>query len=104
MRFAHLPERGSTGYIAVTRGQLGWSRRNPTDGPGGMPSRFRKCDPRLWKWVYTGLRTERAVMSLVRRHPVVTFFLLAIVLSWAGVPWGSFFAPAVLVAALIVVS
>jgi len=59
----------------------------------GYAPRFRRCDPRLSKWVYNGLRTERAVMSLVRRHPVVTFFLLAIVLSWAGVPWGSFFAP-----------
>src|SRR5829696_5100319 len=38
--------------------------------------------------------------STSRRH----VFLLAIVLSWAGIPWGSFFAPAVLVAALIVVS
>jgi uncharacterized protein len=43
-------------------------------------------------------------MSVVRRHPVITFFLLAYALTWAGIPWGSFFAPAVLVAALIVVS
>jgi uncharacterized protein len=51
-----------------------------------------------------GLTTERAVMSLVRRHPVVTFFLLAYALSWGAIPWQSFFAPGVLVAALIVVS
>ena len=43
-------------------------------------------------------------MSIVRRHPVVTFFLLAIALSWGAIPWQSFFAPGVLVAAVIVVS
>ena len=43
-------------------------------------------------------------MSLIRRHPVITFFLLAYALCWAAIPWQSFFAPGVLVAALIVVS
>jgi uncharacterized protein len=43
-------------------------------------------------------------MSLLRRHPVVAFFLLAYVLTWAAIPWRSFFAPGVLIAALIVVS
>jgi hypothetical protein len=43
-------------------------------------------------------------MSVIRRHPVVTFFLLAYALTWAAIPWQSFFAPGVLVAALIVVS
>ena len=43
-------------------------------------------------------------MSVIRRHPVLTFFLLAYALSWAAIPWQSFFAPGVLVAALIVVS
>ena len=43
-------------------------------------------------------------MSVVRRHPVVTFFLLAYALSWGAIPWQSFFAPGVLVAALVVVS
>ncbi|HEY9468394.1 MAG TPA: hypothetical protein VIQ76_02140, partial [Propionibacteriaceae bacterium] len=42
-------------------------------------------------------------MSLIRRHPVITFFLLAYVFSWGAIPWQSFFAPGVLVAALIVV-
>ena len=42
-------------------------------------------------------------MSLIRRHPVVTFFLLAYALCWAAIPWQSFFAPGVLVAALVVV-
>jgi CAAX protease family protein len=43
-------------------------------------------------------------MSIIRRHPVITFFLLTYALSWAAIPWQSFFAPGVLVAALIVVS
>ncbi len=43
-------------------------------------------------------------MSLIRRHRVLTFFLLAYALSWAAIPWQSFFAPGVLVAALVVVS
>ena len=43
-------------------------------------------------------------MSVIRRHPVLTFFLLAYALCWAAIPWQSFFAPGVLVAALIVVS
>jgi uncharacterized protein len=43
-------------------------------------------------------------MSVIRRHPVITFFLLCYALSWGAIPWNSFFAPGVLVAALIVVS
>ena len=43
-------------------------------------------------------------MSVIRRHPVITFFLLAYALTWVAIPWQSFFAPGVLVAALIVVS
>lgn len=42
-------------------------------------------------------------MSFVRRHRVVTFFLLAYALTWAPVPWGSFFAPGVLVSAVVVI-
>ena len=42
-------------------------------------------------------------MSVIRRHPVLTFFLLACVLSWGAIPWRSFFAPGVLLAALLVV-
>jgi hypothetical protein len=42
-------------------------------------------------------------MSFVRNHPVITFFILAYALAWAGVPFGSFYAPGALVAALIVV-
>ena len=47
---------------------------------------------------------RKAVMSVIRRHPVLTFFLLAYALCWAAIPWQSFFAPGVLVAAVIVVS
>jgi hypothetical protein len=43
-------------------------------------------------------------MSVIRRHPVVTFFLLAYALTWAALPWQSFFVPGVLISALIVVS
>ncbi len=43
-------------------------------------------------------------MSVVRRHPVIIFFLLCYALSWGAIPWDSFFAPGVLVAAVIVVS
>jgi hypothetical protein len=47
---------------------------------------------------------DRKLYVYGRRHPVVTFFSLACVLSWAAIFWQSFFAPGVLVAALIVVS
>ena len=42
-------------------------------------------------------------MCLIRRHPVVTFLLLAYALCWAAIPWQSLFTPGVLVAPLIVV-
>jgi hypothetical protein len=41
--------------------------------------------------------------SLVKRHPIVTFFVLSYVLAWMLVPFGSFGAYGPLVAALIVV-
>jgi hypothetical protein len=43
-------------------------------------------------------------MSVIRRHPVITFFLLCYALSWGALPWNSFFAPGVLIAAVVVVS
>ena len=43
------------------------------------------------------------MITTMKRHPVLSFFVLACVLSWAAVPWQSFFAPGVLIAALIVV-
>jgi uncharacterized protein len=42
-------------------------------------------------------------MSLVRRHPIITFFVLAYAIAWGFVPFGSFGAFAPLVAALIVI-
>jgi uncharacterized protein len=42
-------------------------------------------------------------MSVIKRHPVLAFFLLAYAICWAAIFWQSFFAPGVLIAALIVV-
>jgi hypothetical protein len=42
-------------------------------------------------------------MTFIRNHPVVSFFALAYVLAWGGIPFGSFFAPGALVAALVIV-
>ena len=42
-------------------------------------------------------------MSAIRRHPIITFFVLAYVIAWGFVPFGSFGALAPLVAALIVI-
>ena len=41
-------------------------------------------------------------MSVVRRHPLPTFFVLAYLLTWAFLPLGAFVATGPLVAALIV--
>jgi uncharacterized protein len=42
-------------------------------------------------------------MSLVRRHPLITFFVLTYAIAWGFVPFGSFGAFGPLVAALIVI-
>jgi hypothetical protein len=42
-------------------------------------------------------------MSLFRRYPLVAFFALAYLISWSAVPFGLFFTPGPLIAALIVV-
>jgi membrane protease YdiL (CAAX protease family) len=42
-------------------------------------------------------------LSAIRRHPLITFFVLAYVLGWGGIPWESFGAYAPLLAALIVI-
>jgi len=42
-------------------------------------------------------------MSVVRRHPVLSFFVLACLLTWAAIPWQSFFVPGLLIAAVVVV-
>jgi hypothetical protein len=44
-----------------------------------------------------------SVSSVVRRHPIITFFVLSYVIAWGFVPFGSFGAFAPLVAALIVI-
>ena len=43
-------------------------------------------------------------MGFVRAHRVLVFFVLAYALSWAAVPFGGFFAPGALVAAVVVVA
>ena len=42
-------------------------------------------------------------MSAVRRHPIITFFVLAYALTWGAIPWESFLATGPLLAALIVI-
>jgi uncharacterized protein len=42
-------------------------------------------------------------VSAVRRHPIITFFVLTYVLTWAPLPFGTFFATGPLLAALIVI-
>jgi len=42
-------------------------------------------------------------MSVVRRHPLITFFVLTYVLTWAPLLFGIFFTPGPLLAALIVI-
>src|SRR5918998_6518586 len=47
---------------------------------------------------------EECVMAFIKRHRIVVFFVLAYALAWGAIPWNSFFAPGVLLAALIVVT
>ena len=59
-------------------------------GPPRLRAPRRKLPPRPAGWI--------------RAHPLAAFFVLAYALTWAAVPFGSFFAPGALIAALIVVS
>ena len=43
-------------------------------------------------------------MEFIKQHRIVVFFVLAYALAWGAIPWNSFFAPGVLLAALIVVA
>jgi len=43
-------------------------------------------------------------MPVVRRHPIITFFVLTYALTWWALPFGVFIATGPLVAALIVIS
>src|SRR5918997_6091632 len=51
-----------------------------------------------------GQSIEECVMAFIKRHRIVVFFVLAYALAWGAIPWNSFFAPGVLLAALIVVT
>jgi len=46
---------------------------------------------------------RRDHMSVVRRHPLITFFVLTYALTWGPLPIGLFFAPGPLLAALIII-
>ena len=43
-------------------------------------------------------------LDVVRRHPLVAFFVLSYVLAWGALPWDSFWAFSPLLSALVVVS
>ena len=43
-------------------------------------------------------------MALIKRHRIAVFFVLAYALAWGADPMNGFFAPGVLLAALIVVT
>ena len=49
-------------------------------------------------------RRGAAILEPVRRHPILTFFVLAYVLAWGAIPWNSFAAFSPLISALVVVS
>jgi membrane protease YdiL (CAAX protease family) len=42
------------------------------------------------------------LLSPIRQHPLIAFFVLAYALAWGAIPWDSFFAPGALIAALVV--
>lgn len=48
-------------------------------------------------------RPVNGFVSLVSRHRVLSFFVLAYALTWAAIPWNSFFTPGALIAAVVVV-
>ena len=50
-----------------------------------------------------GSKMMSSLSSVVRRHPIITFFVLSYALAWMLVPFGSFGAYGPLVAALIVI-
>jgi hypothetical protein len=43
-------------------------------------------------------------MAFIKRHRIAVFCVLAYALAWGATPWNGFFAPGVLLAALIVVT
>jgi membrane protease YdiL (CAAX protease family) len=43
-------------------------------------------------------------MTVIKRHPLITFFVLAYALAWGALPWNSYFAPGALIAAIVTVA
>jgi len=46
---------------------------------------------------------RECVMAFIKRHRIAVLFVLAYALAWWATPWNGFFAPGVLLAALIMV-
>ena len=42
-------------------------------------------------------------ISFIKRHRVISFFVLAYALTWGAIPWNSFNAPGALIAAIVVI-
>ena len=91
-----------------------------------LPASHSALPPDLGRWEKTGLSvhgsatmrsrasaarvegtvnsSRECVMAFIKRHRIAVFFVLAYALAWGATPWNGFFAPGVLLAALIVVT
>ena len=91
-----------------------------------LPASHAALPPDLGRWEKTGLSvhgsatmrsrasaarvegtvnsSRECVMAFIKRHRIAVFFVLAYALAWGATPWNGFFAPGVLLAALIVVT
>ena len=91
-----------------------------------LPASHSALPPDLGRWEKTGLSvhgsatmrsrasaarvegtvnsSRECVMAFMKRLRIAVFFVLAYALAWGATPWNGFFAPGVLLAALIVVT
>jgi hypothetical protein len=60
--------------------------------------------PRPPGWRERSNSSRECVIASIKRHRVAVFFVLAYAQTWGATPWNGFFAPGVLLAALIVVT